>query len=128
MLVKYKNDYEKIAMGLLSFIPDLKDVGHLKTELKMYTEDDSHALYLYKQGHDFVGVIGIELSDDFVLVRHLSFSPNFRDQATAFAALTELTQLFPDKKMMGALEHASLIAAFNKFRKEDDHGTDTRAE
>lgn len=45
MLVKYKNDYEKIAMGLLSFIPDLKDVGHLKTELKMYTEDDSHALY-----------------------------------------------------------------------------------
>ena len=24
MLYKYKNDYEKIAMGLLSFIPDLK--------------------------------------------------------------------------------------------------------
>ena len=125
MLVKYKNDYEKIAMGLLSFIPDLKDVGHLKTELKMYTEDDSHALYLYKHHHDFVGV---ELSADFVLVRHLSFSPNFRDEATAFAALAELTKLFPDKKLMGALEHASLIAAFNKFRKEDDHGTDTRAE
>ena len=117
MLVKYKNDYEKIAMGLLSFIPDLKDVGHLKTELKMYTEDDSHALYLYKHHHDFVGVVGVELSADFVLVRHLSFSPNFRDEATAFAALAELTKLFPDKKLMGALEHASLIAAFNKFRK-----------
>ena len=115
-------------MGLLSFIPDLKDVGHLKTELKMYTEDDSHALYLYKHHHDFVGVVGVELSADFVLVRHLSFSPNFRDEATAFAALAELTKLFPDKKLMGALEHASLIAAFNKFRKEDDHGTDTRAE
>ncbi len=94
----------------------------------MYTEDDSHALYLYKHHHDFVGVVGVELSADFVLVRHLSFSPNFRDEATAFAALAELTKLFPDKKLMGALEHASLIAAFNKFRKEDDHGTDTRAE
>ena len=31
MLYKYKNDYEKIAMGLLSFIPDLKEISHLKS-------------------------------------------------------------------------------------------------
>ena len=67
----------------------------------MYTEDDSHALYLYKHQHDFVGVVGVELSADFVLVRHLSFSPNFRDQATAFAALAELTEAFPRQETDG---------------------------
>ncbi len=29
MLYKYKSDYEKIAMGLLSFIPDLKEFAKL---------------------------------------------------------------------------------------------------
>ena len=33
MLVKYKSDYKKIAMGLLSFIPGLKDVNRLEAEI-----------------------------------------------------------------------------------------------
>ena len=35
MLYKYKNDYEKIAMGLLSFIPDLKVQTMLTSESTM---------------------------------------------------------------------------------------------
>ena len=45
MLYKYKSDYEKIAMGLLSFIPDLKEIANLKTEIEWYEADSSHVLY-----------------------------------------------------------------------------------
>ena len=48
MLYKYKDSYKKIAMGLLSFIPDLKDISHLQTELDWYQKDASRFLYLWK--------------------------------------------------------------------------------
>ncbi|MFD1428857.1 MULTISPECIES: N-acetyltransferase [Lacticaseibacillus] len=130
MLTKYKNDYEKIAMGFLSFAPDLKDIDHLRSELKLYTEDEGHALYLYREQHnaDFVGIVGVETGDDFVLVRHLSLSPNVRDQATQFAVLDDLAGLYRDKRLMGSLEYTPLISAFLQYRKEDLHGTDTGAE
>lgn len=129
MLTKYKKDYAKIAMGFLSFIPDLKDIDHLQTELKLYTEDASHVLYLYReaQGADYEGVVGIETGADFVMVRHLSLSPNVRDQATQFAVLRDLVERYPEQKLMGSLETAPLVQAFNQHRKEEQHGTDTGA-
>ena len=48
MLYKYKNDYEKIAMGLLSFIPDLKEISHLKSCFEWYRAEDDRHLYLWK--------------------------------------------------------------------------------
>ena len=48
MLYKYKDSYKKIAMGLLSFIPDLMDISHLQTELDWYQKDASRFLYLWK--------------------------------------------------------------------------------
>ncbi|WP_262314567.1 N-acetyltransferase [Lacticaseibacillus parakribbianus] len=127
MLTKYKNDYSKIAMGFLSFEPDLKDMGHLKTELKLYTEDNAHVLYLYREaaGGDFEGVVGVELGTDFALVRHLSLSPAVRDTATQYAVLDDLAALYPERRLMGTLENAPLVAGFNQQRKEAGHAADT---
>lgn len=130
MLTKYKNDYAKIAMGFLSFVPDLKDMDHLQAELKLYTEDDSHVLYLYREGpgQDFEGVVGIETGPDFIMVRHLSLSPSVRSEATQFAVLNDLVALYPDAKLMSSIETAHLVAVFNKERKENPDGTHTSAE
>ncbi|MBF5067127.1 N-acetyltransferase, partial [Salmonella enterica subsp. enterica serovar Istanbul] len=46
MLVKYRKDYEKVAMGLLSFIPDFKDLIHLQTEMQWYQSTEDHQLLL----------------------------------------------------------------------------------
>lgn len=129
MLTKYKHDYAKIAMGFLSFVPDLKDIDHLQTELKLYTEDPTHCLYLYRENRDedFEGVVGVETGPDFVMLRHLSLSPAARDDATKFAALSDLQAQFPDKKLMGSLETAGLVAKFNQMRKEGTDGTYTGA-
>ncbi|MFD1392085.1 N-acetyltransferase [Lacticaseibacillus jixianensis] len=130
MLTKYKNDYAKIAMGFLSFIPDLKDIDHLRTELTLYTADNSHALFLYREapGEDFEGVVGVELGQDYVMVRHLSLSPAVRSDETKFTVLRDLCAQYPDKKLMGTMDNASLIASFQKARKEALDGTDLSAE
>ena len=61
MLYKYKKDYQKIAMGLLSFIAELKDISRLQSELKWYDAEDNRNLYLWKDdSNDFVGIVGIE--------------------------------------------------------------------
>ncbi|HAT55345.1 MAG TPA: N-acetyltransferase, partial [Lactobacillus sp.] len=31
MLVKYRDDYQKTTMGLLSFLPDFHNMKHLRT-------------------------------------------------------------------------------------------------
>ena len=43
MLIRYKKNLEKIAMGLLSFMPDAKDVKELQQHIKEYeTNPDWH--------------------------------------------------------------------------------------
>ena len=79
MLVKYRKDYEKVAMGLLSFIPDFKDLIHLQTEMQWYQSTEDHQLLLWRQGDgDFCGIIGIEVGSDFILLHHDSLSPEER--------------------------------------------------
>ena len=40
MLIRYKKSMEKIAMGLLSFMPEEKDVKKLTVTMKAYEEND----------------------------------------------------------------------------------------
>lgn len=40
MLIRYKRSFEKIAMGLLSFMPGEKDVKQLQQTIKSYEMDE----------------------------------------------------------------------------------------
>ncbi|MBU3851665.1 MAG: N-acetyltransferase [Candidatus Paralactobacillus gallistercoris] len=131
MLYKYRNDYEKIAMGLLSLIPDLQEVDHLQTELRVYTADNNHILYLWKNqpSHDFVGLLGIEVGKDFVLVRHISLSPSDRSVKNIYRMLDDLESLYPHKNIMGSIKLTSVITRWRQYhaRTEDYHGINTNA-
>lgn len=41
MLIRYKRSFEKIAMGLLSFMPGEKDVKQLQQTMKSYEMDEN---------------------------------------------------------------------------------------
>ncbi len=59
MLVPYKKDYEKVAMGLLSYLPDFKNLQNLKEEMQLYAEEPAHQLYLYwDEDQNIVGLAG----------------------------------------------------------------------
>lgn len=115
MLYKYKESYKKIAMGLLSFIPGLKEISHLQTELNWYTSESSRCLYLWKNEHgDFCGIVGLEVSDDIIVIRHIALSPAERNEGITYTVLDEVAQLYPSAKMMGSLEVASIITKWER--------------
>lgn len=115
MLVKYKNDYKKIAMGLLSFIPDLKEVSRLETEIEWYQKDENRILYLWKNENlDFTGIVGVEVSQDIVMVRQIALTPSERGRNVCYQILDALDSNYPDHKMMGSLEVAPMITKWEQ--------------
>ncbi len=81
MLIRYKKSYEKIAMGLLSFVPSEKDLKKLQQTIKLYEEEDNWQLFLWKE-EDIIGIIGIETGPEghVAIVHHVSVNPSFRNQ------------------------------------------------
>ena len=119
MLYKYKNDYQKIAMGLLSFIPDQKDFARLKQEIDWYQAEDNRALFLWKnEDEDFTGIIGVELNDEFIIVRQIAVSPAQRNEGVTYKMLTALSERLPNLKLMGNMETSSFVTKWEQKRSE----------
>lgn len=116
MLIRYKSDYEKITMGLLSFVPDLKDTKRLMAELDWYKKDDSRQLYLWKseETEDLVAVIGVEEEESVVLLRHIAINPSYRNEKLSFRILDAVSEKFSPKKISGTLETVSLVTRWQK--------------
>lgn len=125
MLVKYKQDYQKIALGLLSYTPDLKNFERLSAELQSYNSEDNLQLYLWKnhQG-DFVGICGVELDDTFILLRHLAFTPDYRNQESQFAVLDALADTYTDKRIMAPMSMSDLLTSWEQHHSQEQRDED----
>ncbi|KRK98122.1 hypothetical protein FD04_GL001100 [Secundilactobacillus odoratitofui DSM 19909 = JCM 15043] len=111
MLLKYRTDYEKVAMGLLSFVPALKKIDRLQAELQWYQDSEARQLLLWKDlNQDFSGIIGVELRPDFAIVRLIALTPAVRDANQTSTMLDELADMYPDQRLMGTLETTKVIA------------------
>ncbi|KGP93184.1 reductase [Pontibacillus chungwhensis BH030062] len=79
MLIRYKKSFEKIAMGLLSFMPEEKDVKKLLQTIREYESNDNWQLYLWKE-EDILGAIGIQFDDQSkAIIQHLTVNPSHRN-------------------------------------------------
>ena len=94
MLIKYKKSFEKIAMGLLSFMPDEKDLKKLQYTVKLYETETDRQLYLWKQEEDFIGLIGIYLDGKTLTVTDLSVNPSHRGQGVGHEMVNCLKDLY----------------------------------
>jgi riboflavin biosynthesis RibT protein len=120
MLVRYKKANEKIAMGLLSYMPGDKSAKKLQEVIQQYDTDDNWQLYLMKKEDDFIGLVGIELGNDDYTLQHLSVNPSFRREGIGQEMVTKLQALFPDKICIGTKETDSFIQKC----KEKEEGAD----
>ncbi|MFS0781144.1 GNAT family N-acetyltransferase [Bacillus sp. 1P06AnD] len=118
MLIRYKKNVEKIAMGLLSFMPGEKDVKTLQAAIKQYETQDNWNLLLWKEEEDIVGLIGLVIDDDgTATIQHLTVNPSFRYQGIGRKMYEEVKSLYADK----SVQANSVIAPFlDKCRKADD--------
>ncbi|MDF7638867.1 reductase [Lactobacillus sp. ESL0791] len=118
MLTECKNDREKTAMGLLSYLPDFKNLTNLKDEIKLNRESPEFQLYLYSnEKGNCVGVIGTQDNDRFIVIRYISMAPGYRNDAAKAAAVRELASDYPKKKVTAVPEYTYLL----RFIKKDEY-------
>lgn len=92
MLNRYKKAYEKIAMGLLSFMPNEKDLKVLQSTIQKYDTEPNWELYLYKQDVDYIGLVGVERMDEQLIVHHISVDPSYRNEGLGTKMVQELAE------------------------------------
>lgn len=98
MLIRYKNNYEKIAMGLLSFMPDEKDLKNLQQTIQKYEIEDNWHLYLWKQEDDFIGAIGIIIKDHMsVVIQHVTVDPSHRNLGIGKQMINKIIEKYNHK-------------------------------
>jgi len=90
MLVRYKKSLEKIAMGLLSFMPQEKDVKRLMETIQTYEQEDNWQLYLWKKDEEYVGIVGIIAQDHVATIQHITVVPSYRGEGCAIDMLKQL--------------------------------------
>lgn len=121
MLISYNEDYEKITMGLLSYIPDFKDPERLLEELSLYEDDPNRKIYLWQseETRNLIAVLGVEEEKDIVLLRHIAIDPSFRKEGLIYVLLDHLVEKIADKKIVGTLETASIISKWQKNKNKE---------
>ena len=116
MLIRYKKSFEKIAMGLLSYMPSEKDLKKLQQTIKQYESDKNWQLFLWKVDEDIIGLLGGVWNDDSSFkIHHISLNPSHRGQGIGTSMVKALKDLYPDKQ----IQSNKLTSAFiNKCNTE----------
>lgn len=100
MLIRYKKTFEKIAMGLLSFMPNEKDLKKLQQTMKNYETDDSWHLFLWKE-EDIIGLIGVIFHNDHSYeIQHISVNPSHRKQGIGKKMVQAIKEIYPGKSIL----------------------------
>ncbi|MFB6465944.1 GNAT family N-acetyltransferase [Cytobacillus sp. Hz8] len=116
MLIRYKKSFEKIAMGLMSFMPNEKDLKRLQQTIKQYEESEAWQLFLWKEDDDIIGLIGVQIKSNEIEIYHISVNPSHRHQGIGRQMVKELDELYPDK-LLHANEEIALF--FEKCKMMD---------
>lgn len=97
MLIRFKKNFEKIAMGLLSFMPEEKEVKKLQQTIKEYESNPDWHLYLWKE-EDVIGAIGVRIEDDInAVIQHISVNPSHRNTGIGKKMVNEVNSVYQDK-------------------------------
>jgi len=126
MLIRYKKSFEKIAMGLMSFMPTEKDIKQLQQSMRMYEEDKSNQLFLWKK-EDIIGLIGVKIGDDNLVIQHISVSPSHRNEGIGKQMVATLRDMYKDKRFVstsyteGFLTKCTNDATEDKIDEEDQN-------
>lgn|SRR5690625_1703966 len=101
MLIRYKKDLEKIAMGLLSFMPGIDGIKSLQKVIKEYENNENWHLYLWRD-EDILGIIGLRIDQNRAIIQHVSVNPSHRNLGIGKKMVREVIQMYGDKKTVCA--------------------------
>jgi riboflavin biosynthesis RibT protein len=124
MLIRYKKTFEKIAMGLLSFMPSEKDLKKLLLTMKQYETEDDRQLFLWKQ-EDIIGLLGVAFqSEKDIEIQHISVNPSHRHQGIGKKMVRALREMYPDRNITPSENTSSFIEKCDVNQDETDKGSE----
>jgi riboflavin biosynthesis RibT protein len=104
--------FDKIAMGLLSFMPNQKDLQKLQMTMNQYKTEQEHQLYLWKEEEGIIGLVGVLFVDQrLIQVKHISVSPSHRGIGVGKKMVRALKEIHPDFRF---IPDENTVAFFNK--------------
>jgi riboflavin biosynthesis RibT protein len=109
MLFRYKKSFEKIAMGLMSFMPKERDLKVLQQTMQKYEENQDWQLFLWKKGEDFVGLLGVEVAEDAFTIHHISVNPSYRSEGVGRAMIDKIQQMMQGREMRSTEETRAFL-------------------
>ncbi|MGV3263303.1 GNAT family N-acetyltransferase [Cytobacillus pseudoceanisediminis] len=109
MLIRYKKSFEKIAMGLLSFMPNEKDLKRLQQTMKQYESEENWQLFLWKEDEDIIGLVGVTSRDQTMEIQHISVNPSHRHQGIGKTMIKALDELYPGKTLTATDETEAFL-------------------
>ncbi|GAB3791658.1 GNAT family N-acetyltransferase [Virgibacillus kimchii] len=122
MLTRYKKNMEKIAMGLLSFMPEGKDVKKLQQTIKEYETNPDWHLYFWKE-ESVLGAIGVRIENEFnAVIQHVSVNPSHRNHGIGKKMVNEIKKMYDDKYAVCATDE---VQQFYIKCMENDDESDT---
>lgn len=119
MLLRYKKAFEKISMGLLSFMPQEKDMKKLLETIHQYETNPEWHLFVWKEEEDFIGIIGVRVDETIGIIQHISVSPSHRGEGIG----KEMIQTLPNILHTSSIQPSEEIKSFFEkcqIEKEED--------
>ncbi|MBH0229644.1 GNAT family N-acetyltransferase [Halobacillus yeomjeoni] len=101
MLIRYKKSFEKIAMGLLSFMPEVSDIKTLQTIIKEYDSNPNWSLFLWKD-EDILGAIGVRVEGTSAVIQHVSVNPSHRGMGIGRQMIQKIREQLENQYIVSA--------------------------
>lgn len=112
MLIPYVAKYEKVVMGLLSYLAPYRALEDLTLEMKRI-KSNQRQVYLWRdeETDNVIAIIGFDLDSEnkAILVRYLSINPSFQAEDISFSCLSALAKEFPMYGISGTLEMSECL-------------------
>ncbi|WP_144511295.1 GNAT family N-acetyltransferase [Bacillus sp. FJAT-22090] len=119
MLLRYKKSFEKISMGLLSFMPQEKDVKKLLETIQQYETNPDWHLFLWKKGEDLVGLVGVRMKGTDGVIQHLSVNPSHRGEGIGKEMLQNLPAILHTSSIQPSEEVKTFFEKCQIEKEED---------
>lgn len=119
MLIRFKKNQEKIAMGLLSLMPIEKELKFLQQTMQEYETNSDWHLYLWKSKDDIIGAIGLKIVDGInAVIQHISVNPSFRNIGIGCQMIEEIQNLYGEN--YDVVSNESTEAFFIKCKQKNN--------
>lgn len=114
MIHRYRKLHEKIAMGLLAYMPQERNVKQLKKTMELYNEHPDWQLFFWKADNYYVGIVGIHIEDDeSFTVQHISVIPSFRGEGIGHEMISYVEKIMGNRKAKPSKETKDFMTKCN---------------